>query len=211
MSVITGAKWLLVYDNVESSRVFDLYWPAANHGSVLITTRRRSLTAQPINKAIGLEEFTPLSGAQFLVHLLQGRVVREEDPEFQAAIKVSIRLSGLALAISQMAALINARNMSPEKFIIHYDKYQSKMLQERKPGWKYPGYNHALDTVWELSFNALKSESRILLSIMSYLAPDSIPLQLFNGSAESLKRPSIAFCADEYKSVILNPEMNGIC
>ncbi len=205
LNVAIGRKWLLIYDNVESARVFDLYWPAAHRGSILITTRRRSLTTQPVNDFIELETFASSDGAQFLLHLLQDREIRKEDPEFQTAIEISTRLGGLSLAISQIAALITARNMSLDKFIKFFDKYQGKMLRERKPGWKYPGYNHAIDTVWDISFDALETEGRVLLSVLSYLSPDSVPLQLFDGSVESLKRPSLAFCADIYKSAFSYP------
>lgn len=151
-----------------------------------------------MDKIIEHAEFTPLDGARFLVHLLQHMTIIEGDIEFGDVIEISKTLGGLPLAINQMAAFINARNMSLEKFISQFDKYQSKMFGEKKLGWNCSGYSHTIDTVWHISFSNLSADSRVLLGILSYLLPVSIPLELFNGSKENLKRASLAFCADEY-------------
>jgi hypothetical protein len=197
-SILTDAKWLLIYDNVETPLVFVTYWPVSNHGSILITTRKFGLTTQPISKSIELHEFSPDLGARFLIHNLPGRNITEQDSEFDTAHKISLELSGHALAISQMAALILAKGLSLDKFIAMYDKHSKKMHRERKSGWKNPGYEHAIDTVWELSFSGLETNARNCLSILSFLMPHSIPQELFEGSTDGLAHPTLKFCEDEY-------------
>ncbi|PVH73049.1 hypothetical protein DL98DRAFT_576474 [Cadophora sp. DSE1049] len=184
---IYGLGGLLIFDNVESGHIFDLYWPVAEHGSILITTRRRGYATQPVSVGLELKEFDSTQGARFLVHSLLNEITDEFNPEFKAAMGLSEKLSGLALAISQMAALINARSMSLDKFMILYDKHQKKVHRERRTGWKYAGYNHALDTVWELSFEALEPDSRLLLGILSFLVPDTIPLAFRGDAIEQLE------------------------
>lgn len=196
--IITDAKWLLVYDNVETPLVFENYWPVSNHGSIMITTRKLDLTTQPISKSIELYEFSLMLGARFLIHNLPERYISETGREFENARKISLKMSGHALAISQMAALIIAKGLSLEKFIIMYDKHSKKMHRERKSGWKYPGYEHAVDTVWELSFRSLSPDAKHCLGILSFLMPDSIPQELFEGSGTSLAYPVLQFCEDEY-------------
>jgi hypothetical protein len=97
-----------------------------------------------------------------------------------------------------MATLILAKGFSLEKFLAMYDKHSKKMHRERKSGWKYPGYEHAIDTVWELAVNGLDPDSRVCLGILSFLEPDAIPQELFRGSEVSLERPALKFCEDEY-------------
>ena len=64
------------------------------------------LAGQPVHKRIELLEFSPDAGAKFLVHSTRGRIIIEHDPQYLSASKVSIRLSGHALALSQMVAPI---------------------------------------------------------------------------------------------------------
>ncbi|OKL62715.1 hypothetical protein UA08_01361 [Talaromyces atroroseus] len=192
------AKWLLIYDNVETPLIFESYWPVSNHGSILITTRKLGLTTQPIAKRTELQEFDADGGRQFLIHNIFQRNIVEGSQEYEKALEISVRLSGHALAISQMAALILVKGLSLEKFLVMYDKHSKRMHRDRKNGWKYPGYNHAIDTVWELSFSELDQDARTCLGILSFLMPDSIPQEIFEASDMSMEQFSLQFCEDEY-------------
>lgn len=146
-----------------------------------------------------IESFSTTDGADFLKHLLQTQ--NDSEVEKQARLDLSERLSGHALAISQMAALINAKQMSVTNFVPYYDKYTRKIHRERKAGWKYVGYNHALDTVWLLSFGALSEQAKTCLSIFAFLDPDRIPDKLFEPS-ENVDLPGVLDCLrDEYEYV----------
>jgi hypothetical protein len=48
----TKAEWLLVFDNVEDHQVLTDARLAANHGAILIPTRRRGVAVQPVDKGI---------------------------------------------------------------------------------------------------------------------------------------------------------------
>lgn len=202
---MTDAKWLLIYDNVETPMVFETYWPVSSHGSILITTRKLGLTTQPISQSIELYEFSPILGARFLVHNLRERHISEQDAEFQNARKISSKLFGHTLAISQMAALILAKGWTLEKFLVMYDKHTRKIHGERKSGWKYPGYEHAIDTVWQLSFSTLDSDAKHCLGIISLLMPDSILQELFEVSTKHLEDVGLSFCEDEYSYAYDHP------
>jgi len=112
---------------------------------------------------------------------------------------VSLKLDGHALAINQMAALMNARKMSPTKFLRLYADNPLRVHRERKVGWKYIGYQHALDTVWNMSFEALDQDASLCLGILSWLAPDSIPRALFEHSKSVSLPKSLDFCQDEFR------------
>jgi hypothetical protein len=170
----------------------------SNHGSILITTRKLGLTTQPITKRIELQEFSAEGGKRFLLHNIAERNIVENSLEYEKALEISIKLSGHALAISQMAALILVKGLSLEKFLVMYDKHSRKMHRDRKNGWKYPGYEHAIDTVWELSFSSLEQDARTCLGILSFLMPDSIPQQIFEASETAMAHSSLQFCEDEY-------------
>jgi hypothetical protein len=98
-----------------------------------------------------------------------------------------------------MAALMNARRISTTSFLNLYEKNPRRIHRERKTGWKYMGYQHALDTVWKFSFESLDKDASLLLGVLSWLSPDSIPFRMFQLS-EDVKLPeALSFCQDEYR------------
>jgi hypothetical protein len=188
---------LLILDNVEEHSIFDECWPAAQHGSILITTRHPNLAAQPIDRGLEISTFGTQEGADFLEHLLLNKNVTEAEHE--ATLQVSSKLDGHALAINQMAALMNSRRISTAKFLNLYEENPRRIHRERKTGWKYIGYQHALDTVWKISFASLDSDASLCLGILSWLAPDSIPYALFEHSKAVAFPEALNFCQDDFR------------
>jgi hypothetical protein len=83
-----------------------------------------------------------------------------------------------------------------------------KVHRERKTGWKYSCYTHALDKVWKLSFEALDPESRIVLGLLSFLVPDSNPLSLLEVTESALIKQSLSFLTDEFRYSIPFAHLN---
>ena len=178
-----------------------MYWPVAQHGSILITTNHRSLTTQPVDKRIEVVEFEPVEAARLLVQSIPDKVVKESDHEFRAALILSEKLGGHALGICQMAALIHARAESIEKFLVMYENNERRCHQERKNGWKFADYKHCLATIWLLSFGALNADERVCLGVLSFLMPDSIPRAIFEISHRKEVHPLLKFCSDDFTYV----------
>lgn len=159
----TSAKWLLIFDNVDDHSVLDNCWPASKHGAVLVTIRDVLVASLPIDTGLEVNEFNSEEGAEFLLHMTLSR--QRVDGELQAARLVTEVLGGLPLALNQMAAFINARNLSISEFYVTYIKYDYHLHTQKKNGCKYLGYPHALDTVWEISFAALGNQARACLGV----------------------------------------------
>ncbi len=193
----TASKWILIFDNVENHQILEECWPASDHGAILITTRRHMVASQPIDTGIEITSFDVAEGAHLVLHLLQKRQGTSEEEE--AAKELSELLSGYALAISQMTAYMNARTMTVREFLGLYKKYPKKLHREPKEGWKYIGYNHALNTVWDISFSALDQSASTCLSILSFCSPDSIPAALLKPSMDLDLPSQLKFCKDEFR------------
>ena len=153
------------------------------------------MASQPIEFGYEINSFTVEQGAQFLLHLLSNRA--QNRTEAKAASELSDKLNGHALAISQMAAYMNARTMSITAFLVLYEKYPKRLHRERKAGWKYIGYNHGLDTVWDISFGGLGKSAAACLGILSFLVPDAIPDVLLEPPITVTLHDSLKFCQDE--------------
>ena len=116
-----------------------------------------------------------------------------------ASKEVAKVLGGLPLAVNQMAALINARNCSIKEFQALNAKYNRQLHKQKKSSWKYLGYQHSLDTVWEMSFKTIGSEARACLGVLSFFSADSVPSEVFTPT-ESYGLPSLpALCEDELR------------
>lgn len=99
-----------------------------------------------------------------------------------AAIETMLgHLNGHVLAIEQMAAYIAEGKITCEDFLAEYEKRdQAKHIHRFKPG----STQHSLATLWDMHFESLNKspggQSALrLLSLLSLLAPDAIPLELF--------------------------------
>ena len=198
-----ASKWLIIFDNVESHQIFENCWPAADHGSILVTTRRHVVASQPIERGLEITDFTVEEGAKFLLYLLQPR--KESPEETAAAEQLSKLLNGYALAINQMAAYMIARTMPIKDFLALYKKYPKRLRSERKEGWKYIGYNHALDTVWDISFGALEPQARACLDVLSFYSPNAIPIHLLAPAESTTLPPQLKFCQDELRLSFRTP------
>ncbi|KAL3463576.1 P-loop containing nucleoside triphosphate hydrolase protein [Aspergillus heterothallicus] len=191
----THAKWLLIFDNVDSHDVLDNCWPASKHGAVLVTTRDVLVASLPIDRGIEVTEFDATEEAEFLLDMSTNR--RRVDGEVEEAQKVANLLGGLPRALNQMAALISARNWSIRDFYNMYRKHEQHLHKQKKGGWKYLGYQHALDTVWEIAFTTLGDEARACLGVLSLLSADSIPSEVFTPAEYGDLPELLAFCENE--------------
>ena len=184
-----------MYDNVESHHILNDCWPNASHGAILVTTRNHTVASLPIDRGLEIKEFSVEDGAAFLLYLLPPRQFSKLEKE--AASELAALLHGYALAISQMAAYIAARSILIKDFLALYKKYPQRLHREKKPGWKYLGYKHAVDTVWDISFEALNQTSMFCITIMSFLSADAIPDSLFKVDEPITVLEQLSFCQDE--------------
>ncbi|KXH65594.1 hypothetical protein CSAL01_03236 [Colletotrichum salicis] len=177
----TECKWLLVYDNVEDFGLLRANWPApGSQGLALITTRNHSLAFDPANGGLEVLPWGTANGTKFLLHLLAGHVSADLlASEAKSAYSLAERLSGHALAISNMSGLIHRQSWTISELL---DRYGSSL-----------NFKDGLEAVWGVSFKNLKPGSATLLAAFSHCAPDSIPHSLFD-LKEAVDLPDSLLC-----------------
>lgn len=129
------------------------------------------------------------------MHLLPDR--KDSDIEFQSAQQMSVKLGGHVLAIGQMAAFAHTRGISLGQLVKLYEKSPKRMHRQEKNVWRLKGSAHTIDTVWKLSFDALGPGAFALLGVLSFVASESIPQQLFE-TDNNLWPKSLEFCDDDF-------------
>lgn len=163
---------MIIYNNVETVEFLLDYCPlSGSNGRVLIITRDNSSGFEPPN---GLEilPWDTDNGFRLLMHLLTGHISAELlANETHSAYSLCERLSGHALALSNMCGLIHRRSWSISELVEVYDRSMD--------------FKDGLETNWHPYFENLEPDCAALLSVFTYCAPDSIPQSLFEFNEET--------------------------
>lgn len=164
---------MIIYDNAETIELLRDYWPlSGSNGRVLVTTRNHSLSFDPAGAGLEILPWDTDTGSKFLLHLLTRRISAELlENEARSAYNLSERLSGHALALSNMCGLIHRRSWSISELVNVYDRSKD--------------FKDGLETVWRLSFENLRPSCAALLSVFTFCSPDSIPQSLFEFNEET--------------------------
>jgi hypothetical protein len=177
-----------VYDNVEDSNIITSYWPGSSHGKAIITTRNHSLAFEPASIGLEVPSWDAQTGSNFLLFLLKESIGHDLETESTSALALSERLSGHALALSHMAALIYEGEFSIQEFMKMYLKNPRRAHA-----------TNALSALWDFSFKSLDQQALNLLGVLCFLMPDGIPQDLFEVSDDKKYPKDLKFCSDEFK------------
>jgi tetratricopeptide (TPR) repeat protein len=193
-SLQENPRWLLILDNVdtpEASEAVRKILPQLQNGHVLITSRRKDWPATVRKQA--LDTLTLEEATNFLLQRTEeGRASKPDDPE-QAGYLAQI-LGGLPLALEQAGAYIVHHQISFSSYLKDWEKERENVL-----GW-YNGdvmeYHHSVATTWQTTFRQLRPTAAALLRLTAYLAPDPIPVEMFEAEEEIVKEAAEAFCEE---------------
>lgn len=165
-------KWLLVFDNAESVDDLRPFVPSGS-GKVLITTRNSGFAA--MGGVLDLDTMSRQESVAMLSRRAPGLTADQAD-------ELAELLGDLPLGLEQAAAYLGKTQMPAHEYL-DLLRASPDSLADKGEG------NRSLHTLWTLSFQRLDEQhpdAARMLAICGYLAPESIPLDLFseNGFAE---------------------------
>jgi len=188
--------WLLIYDNVNSYEEIAPFLPEKG-GHVIITTRNQ---IWPGNfNILSLDVMSESESIGLLTCLLQREMTKEETSEASELVKL---LGYLPLAIAQAGSYIKQTQISIEKYLDLYKKYESTLLTDKT----LPEGNNTLPvaTTWNISLAKLLEEAKFqnqpdfeikLLNMCAYLSPEKISRQFlltwFKNEYSNLPNPEL--------------------
>ncbi|RPB23405.1 hypothetical protein L211DRAFT_825248 [Terfezia boudieri ATCC MYA-4762] len=172
-------NWLLVFDNLDDPDSVDIeeYIPACNHGTVIITSRRRDL--QQGRRGFEVQQMQPTEAIQLL--LMACAMPKIEDlvlNDQTTASTIAQELGYLPLALDQAGAYIHMSQYSLGRYLKAYQTNASYLLSK---GWKGGKQDRSVFATWEISFNAIQEtnpESAKLLLICGFLNNEDISEEL---------------------------------
>lgn len=202
---LTTKKWLLIYDNAERQQTLKGYWPTEGRGAMLLTSRayynffeNEHLSGETV-QLFNDEERRAL----LLAHLgdaWQTKYLRSEDMMYEieeAAISTLLHnTGGLPIAIMHAAKLILDRNINTHGTVRSFMEMFKDSFETLPPrqSTERDQLIHSLDTIWKIAFDNLNEYAKVILSGLALLSPDSILIDLFLPSDQSMLTKKMEFC-----------------
>lgn len=189
-----NSRWLLIFDNSVAAADIQSYLPQTGTGHVIITSRNPEW--RRIAKPLPVQRFAPEEAIAFL--LARGGRDAEDGDERTAAAALARELGGLALALEQAAAYVETHALSLREYFRLFQQYGEKVLSVERSA----DYPHTIETVWTISFTAVKSTSSVaaeLLALLAFFASDDIPLALIHAGSDIFPAALAELASDELK------------
>jgi tetratricopeptide (TPR) repeat protein len=170
-------RWLLILDNVdteEAERAVLEILPSLSNGHVFVTSRRADWPEGIDERS--LDKLPPEEAARFLLERTAKRRASATDDEIRASDLATI-LDGLPLALEQAAAYIRHRRISLSDYLKDWERERDAVL-----GWFDPTamqYPASVAVTWQKTADELGPMARALLRLCAFLAPDPIPVEMF--------------------------------
>ncbi|KAF2118386.1 P-loop containing nucleoside triphosphate hydrolase protein [Lophiotrema nucula] len=180
-----GDKYLLVFDNVDDIAIIKDCFPVSKGGSILITTRDAASASNKSQYKVIVPKFSIEEGARFLDSLICEEIpaTGEEAQRHDLLLRISSIFHGYPLGLSQVAGFTRSGGSSLENFELLLQDQKSSSATSSLP---VDDYHQTLSKTWELLLGSLCPESRLILDILVYLDPDSVPYELFREGSKDL-------------------------
>ena len=176
--------WLLIFDDADDVADIRPWLPTIPlrtgvPGHVIVTTRRGGF------RSLGQVMDLDVIDLPAAVRLLRARVPGLEQ---RVAEELAAALGRLPLGLEQAAAYIDITQTPPADYLHLLKTHTTDMLSEGEAF----AHSDTIATVWTLSFDRIHVDSPAslqLLDVCAYLAPESIPLDLFRNHPDQLPAP----------------------
>ncbi len=172
--------WLLIFDNADTLEILKTFLPSTTaQGSLLFTTRAHYLGSLGIKTPVELGDFSPEEALAFLLKRT-GQAHGSSQIDHAAAKILVGELSYFPLALEQAAAYMLVHEESIADYLAAYRCLPLNILEEHAP--EAGNYPATVRTTWKRSFDALEKVSPASVKVLefaAFLAPDSIPYELF--------------------------------
>jgi len=173
-------NWLLILDNVPGAYAVGRVLPQGSGGHVIITSRNPNWRG--VGEPLQLRPWERREAIEFLRK-------RTGMEEVEAAGMLAEALGDLPLALEQAGACIEQARITVGQYLERFVTHRRELLQITQPGTDYP---ETIATTWDISFHKIGGGSRVskdLLSLLSFLAPDSISRELLKNGVKVLPYP----------------------
>jgi class 3 adenylate cyclase/tetratricopeptide (TPR) repeat protein len=178
-----SGSWLLIMDNVEDRRELQGFVPERDKGDILITSREPVFAELGIARALDVGDLETDAAVRFLLT----RTGREGDDrgERAAITELAGELGHLPLALEQAAAYVAETNAAFSDYLSAFRKRRVTLLEKADELVS----RETVAVTWAANFAAVEAMSPAaadVLRVSAFLAPETIPFDLFSNGAPQL-------------------------
>ncbi|KAH7252747.1 hypothetical protein BKA59DRAFT_526252 [Fusarium tricinctum] len=134
----TPSRWLMIFDNMEVFDGLSSFWPSGLSGSILVTTRNKTLAKEFTKFQVSVAPFSPLDARLFLLQY-RANDTKKTSQEDDATTIISQRLGNLPLALDLVRHHVLASGSSYKEFLEGYGEPSEPFLFDK--------FSSTLDTV----------------------------------------------------------------
>jgi len=166
--------WFLILDNVDTpaaQRAVSELLAALPHGHLVITSRLADWPAGVT--ALDLDVLSLDSSVAFLLERTHDRRLRRPDDSATAR-TIAEKLDRLALALEQAAAFIRKKTCALADYLREWDARRPAVLRWHDAEKSH--YPRSIAVTYDTSVAQLSDGARELLHVLSWLAPEPMPL-----------------------------------
>lgn len=185
--------WLVVFDNAEDP-VALRDWLPSGPGHVLITSRNPGWEA--LAAAVDVDVFERAEAVAFLTRRLPGLNAAVADA-------LAAELGDLPLALAQAAGYLTTTRTDPASYLAKFRTRRTTLLGKGGD----PLYAGTIATAWSMALERLRADAPAtvqLLTLCALLAPEPIPLALFDDHPDLLDGPLAQACAGTHPRLDLD-------
>ncbi len=175
----THPGWLLIIDSVDTDAAAsetERLLAQLRAGHVLITSRIANWSAAV--EPLELDLLAPTEAVAFLLERTPHRLQAADDAARAGAI--ARELDGLVLALEQAGAYIDTLRLSFAEYLQRWEAKRHEALKWHDP--RLMQCPASVAATWETTFAQLAEPEQRLLEVLAWLAPEPIPLFLFEAA-----------------------------
>lgn len=199
--MLVEVPYLLVFDNADSPDNIMLlsdFWPPSGIGSILITSRDRTLLGQFPGQ--DLTQMSTQDAKDLLIALYtRGKKdpsIAHRPKEVEAATNLVEIVGCLPLAITQLASIAIEDRCSLVDLEASYDNL-SHIIEDSHYGSTMSDllsqYPHSIGTVLDMNYDRLDQDQQELLNTLSFLDADKIRMDLVTNRIGDAAQPQKVF------------------
>jgi hypothetical protein len=180
-------SWLLIFDDVEKAETVHPYVPRNNRGSVIITTRQRSLEFSNAIRPVYVE-VKPFSETEGLELLQRSTGLAPAALASASARRLTRSVSLRPLELSWVAGYLQSKNLEdiPDNFIEQLSP---------NPETDVSSHGATISAGFTVAVRSLSVDARRILALLAYLDPDNTRESFIAAISERL--PSISGDPDQ--------------
>ena len=181
----------MIFDNMEAFEGLSSFWPSGLSGSILVTTRNKTLAKEFTEFQLSVSPFEPLDARRFLLQYRANdtELTSEED---NATAIISQRLGNLPLVLDLVRHHVWASGSSYKEFLQSYREPIEPFLYDRSSAsWKNEWYHQNILATYTLRLQKMSKKAVEMVQVLAILDASCVPLSIFRADKEAMSVQSM--------------------